>query len=208
MHPFSVLLARLILGSIWLVAAAAKFAQREDAERTVAEFDVLPPRAAALFGRVLPWIEATLSVLLLAGAATVASALASMALLLLFTTAITINLARGRRIECNCFGQIGRSRIGWPTVARNVGLIILAALIVVGANGYVAMDGLWRGTWPGASDPSLIEFVPVLLLTLMIGMTWIVLAATWKTRRLLSNIGDGAFSGWGERWLSKIHEHR
>ena len=40
-------------------------------------------------------------------------------LLSLFVIAIAANLLLGRRPDCNCFGQIKSTPIGWTTVVRN-----------------------------------------------------------------------------------------
>lgn len=42
--------------------------------------------------------------------------------LLLFTTAICINLLRGENIECGCFGSAFSNEISWWSVIRNLGL--------------------------------------------------------------------------------------
>src|SRR5438445_228092 len=101
MHPFIILLARLALGSTWVVAGIAKLAQRGSRGDSVAEFGLLPRRLADAVGRALPWAELALGLLLLAGLWTSAAAAASAALLVAFTLAISINLARGRRVECH-----------------------------------------------------------------------------------------------------------
>src|SRR5438552_1077664 len=99
MHPYAVLLARLGLGSMWMVAGAAKLGQREPPGKSVARFGLLPRWAADAVGRALPVAELTLGLLLLLGQWTAGAAAASAALLLLFSGAITLNLLRGRKVE-------------------------------------------------------------------------------------------------------------
>lgn len=58
------------------------------------------------------------------------AAVGALALLAIFTVAIAVNLARGRRPDCRCFGQIGAGPIGRSTLARNGGLMAVAGFVV------------------------------------------------------------------------------
>ncbi len=49
--------------------------------------------------------------------------------LLAFGCAIAINLLRGRRIECGCFGVVAEERLTWLSVARNMLFCFAAALV-------------------------------------------------------------------------------
>lgn len=60
-------------------------------------------------------------------------ALGTLALLLLFVVGIAANLARGRRPDCRCFGQLHSAPAGWSTLARNG---LLAAVV-----GFVVWQG-------------------------------------------------------------------
>ena len=51
-------------------------------------------------------------------------------LLLLFIAGISVNLVRGRKPDCHCFGQLSSSPIGWNLVLRNGVLAAVAAFIV------------------------------------------------------------------------------
>jgi len=55
------------LGSMFVYSAALKLAAYSQARRAVAAHQVLPPRAATVFGVALPWLEATAGSLLLLG---------------------------------------------------------------------------------------------------------------------------------------------
>src|SRR5262249_8779705 len=55
---------------------------------------------------------------------------AAFSLLVIFTGAIGVNLARGRTPDCNCFGQLHAAPIGWSTVARNVALAVVAGSLI------------------------------------------------------------------------------
>src|ERR1700749_4848233 len=63
-----------------------------------------------------------------------------MALLLIFIAGIVGALARGLTPDCNCFGQLSSSEIGWQTLARNGILVLVAALVVWKAPGSSLSD--------------------------------------------------------------------
>jgi len=125
-----ILAARLLLGGMFAVAALAKLADRDGARRAVTAFGV--PRAAAGFvGSALIATEFGIAALLAvepqSGAVVALVALAG------FSAVVLASLARGRRLECHCFGRLSSGPLGWPTLARNGCLSALAA--------FVALDG-------------------------------------------------------------------
>jgi peroxiredoxin len=71
----------------------------------------------------------------------------ALALLLLFVAAIAVNLARGRKPDCRCFGRLSSRPVGWSTVARNVGLAAVAGFVV--AEGH---DDPGRSTMQSVAD--------------------------------------------------------
>jgi peroxiredoxin len=46
-----------------------------------------------------------------------------------FALVVGVALARGRRPDCNCFGRLHSAQIGRWTLARNLGLAVLAGLV-------------------------------------------------------------------------------
>ncbi|CDO89430.1 hypothetical protein AWC29_12935 [Mycobacterium triplex] len=131
----TVLVARLLLAGIFAVAALAKLADRGAARRAVTAFGV-PQTAAAIVGTALTTTEFAVAALLVAGNR--AGAPAALLLLAGFAAAVLVNLARGRRPECHCFGRLSSGPLGWPTLARNACFAALAA--------FVACDGQFG--WP------------------------------------------------------------
>jgi uncharacterized membrane protein YphA (DoxX/SURF4 family) len=118
-------LAAVVLGIVLLVAGIAKRADRRW------------PQDAAALGTpdwaipVLPWFEMLLGAVLVSGVARpVAAALAGV-VLLAFTGLLILNLARGRRPPCACFGASSRRPIGPGSLVRNVVLLALALIAVV-----------------------------------------------------------------------------
>jgi methylamine dehydrogenase accessory protein MauD len=126
-----ILASRLLLAAVFVVAAYGKLADREGTRQAVVAFGV-PEPAAPVLAPVLPVAELAVAGLLLPSATALAGALGALALLLLFSGAIALNLARGRAPECHCFGQVHSEPVGPRTLARNGALAAVAALAVAG----------------------------------------------------------------------------
>jgi peroxiredoxin len=123
------LVARLLLAAVFFLAAATKLADRAGARRAAVDFGV-PAAVARPFAFILPLAELAVAGALLPGASARWGALGALALLLVFVAAIALNLARGRKPDCRCFGQLSSSPVGWTTLVRNGVLAGVAAFIV------------------------------------------------------------------------------
>jgi uncharacterized membrane protein YphA (DoxX/SURF4 family) len=192
MSPFATLLARLLLATVWLTAGFSKLAQDgQSRSEAIEDFHVLPRSAAQMFGIMLPWIELSLGALLLIGMWLPYAAGVSAVLLVLFSLAISINLLKGRDVECNCFGQLGQARISWAAVARNVALLAAALWILLVPSDYFSVDGWKAGVGLRAGHPPIIDFVPVLLLLGAGLLAWALGAAAWAVAGLVARADDG-----------------
>jgi len=127
---------------ILLIGAIDKLRDRELFEAIVENYRVLPAGAAASwFARALPAAEIIVAGLLLWPAARFIGAAAAIGLLLLFSSAIAVNLMRGRRdIDCGCGGASGRQTLSWWLAARNA---VLALLALLGATEGAAREMAW-----------------------------------------------------------------
>lgn len=83
------------------------------------------------------------------GVATGPIALALGLLLLAFICAVSINLLRGRRIECGCAGAAARE-ITWSHVLRNLAFTVMAVIVTVRP---VDALSLWSGWQVGKQAP-------------------------------------------------------
>jgi thiol-disulfide isomerase/thioredoxin/uncharacterized membrane protein YphA (DoxX/SURF4 family) len=144
----AVMAARVVLGLVFALAGSTKLAQRAGSHQMLVAFGV-PARIAPGLAAALPAIEIMVAAGLMIPVSAWFAGIAAGTLLLSFSVAIAVNLARGHRPTCNCFGQIRAAPIGIGTLVRNIILVALAALIVsVGP-----LDaGAWRlGDIVGAS---------------------------------------------------------
>ena len=125
------LIARLLLVAVFAVAGLAKLYDLPGSRRAVGEFGV-PARAAAVLGTLLPLAELGVAAGLAVGATAAWAALAALVLLAAFCVAIAWSLARGRAVDCHCFGNLHSSPASWRTVGRNAALAALATAIATG----------------------------------------------------------------------------
>ena len=121
-------MAGLVLGCVFVVAGVLK-ARDPYWTRTASRFGT-----SAVLATVLPWVEIVLGALLVVDIGGPWSAVAAAVLLAAFTVVIVRRVAAGDRAPCACFGSIGADApMSWRTVARNVGLLVLAAVAVAGS---------------------------------------------------------------------------
>jgi hypothetical protein len=95
------------LGAVLLLGAIDKLREPAMFRDAVENYRLLPAAAVPALARALPLFEALAGALLLPGTTRPLGALLALALLLLVSAAIVINLLRGRdRIDCGCGGNL------------------------------------------------------------------------------------------------------
>ena len=146
------MLARVVVGGVWVVAGALKIPDPAESVRAVRAYQLLPESVVPLVGYVLPMLEVLLGVCLLFGLLTRIGGVLSSLLLVAFIVGIAAAWARGLEIECGCFGG-GGAREGasseYPAeIARDVGLLLLSGWLV------------WRPRTPFAVDNRLLPQPP------------------------------------------------
>ncbi len=125
------LVVSLVLAVIFAAAAVLKIRSGVASRQAVRDFGV-PAGLAGAVAVALPIVELAIAAALVWPATALWGARAALALLAVFSAGVAINMARGRRPDCNCFGQIASGPIGWPTLARNAVLagLSLAVLLI------------------------------------------------------------------------------
>lgn len=129
MPPLSVLI-RLALALVLGVAGVAKLADRPGTRLAVGQFGV-PSRFTGAVAVALPIVELATAFGLLLDASAAWGALVACCLLTIFALAIALSLARGRRPECHCFGNVRSAPIGRGALLRNLGLAAIAGVVAV-----------------------------------------------------------------------------
>jgi uncharacterized membrane protein YphA (DoxX/SURF4 family) len=127
--------ARLGLAAVFLVSGVLKAIDPDGTYVAVRAYDVLPKAGVAVVAVALPWLEIALGLLLLAGVATRAVAVAAAVLLLMFVAGVMQAWARGLSIDCGCFGGGGVVDPGQTAygreLLRDAGFLLMAGWLVV-----------------------------------------------------------------------------
>jgi hypothetical protein len=110
-------------------------------------------------GGLLPLAELAVGCALMPAVSAWWGALGALALMLLFAVGIAINLTRGRKPDCHCFGQLHSSPAGWKTLGRDGALAAVAGFVVwQGTEDGVGPSAVgWLGTLSGAQSLGLIS---------------------------------------------------
>lgn len=168
--PLAALVVALTLAAVLLTSGIAKL---RDRRATRDAFDALRVPAvvpADLAAPALPWIELALAVLLLVAPATGLVLVAALVLLLMLAYTALIGRALGfdEPVTCSCFGSIGRHDVDRTTLARNVLLTALAAVILWfaadGGSVRSALGALDGGGWAALAATVAAAAVAVLVL--------------------------------------------
>jgi Methylamine utilisation protein MauE len=118
--------ARLTIAVIFALAAFHAMREWTAFDGIVEQYRIVPPRLARIFARILPPLELTAAATLMLPMAGRAGAMLGLSLMAMFTTAIALNLARGRAsIDCGCGGASGQ-KLSRGLVLRN--LVVMAGL--------------------------------------------------------------------------------
>ena len=129
------LLARTLVGGVWVAAGVLKLPDPNENVRAVRAYDLLPESVVPVVGHALPILEILVGVCLLLGLLTRVAAVVSAVLLVAFVFGIASAWGRGLSIECGCFGggagpaANAAAKYPWE-IARDVGLLALSAWLV------------------------------------------------------------------------------
>jgi uncharacterized membrane protein YphA (DoxX/SURF4 family) len=156
------LFARLALGGILILGGIGKLLDaRNSAEVVAAQVPFLPRVLASPAARGLPWVEIGLGALRVVGLGLWPAGLAAGALMVFFTAIVTRDLRQNKGATCACFGRFSNEPVSELTVVRDLFLVLLAGLIILSPNRYLALDALFQ---PTPAGPPLLDAVPVVLL--------------------------------------------
>lgn len=159
------LLLRLTLGSLLALAAITKLLDRHSFRVAVADYQLLPTSLERPFATLLPLVELTLAAMLLLGLGTAIAAAIAVPVFLSFSIAVGVNMARGRELDCHCFGAVQSEPIGWPSLIRATTFAIIALIVAVGASSFGGLDALILDS---EGLPPASEIVPVVLLAFVL----------------------------------------
>lgn len=120
-------IAAIALGVVFVVSGGFKLSDGPAWPRMAADLGV--SRALAVS---VPWFELVLGALLISGLLSPWTELLAVGVLVVFTMVIVRRLLDGSRPPCACFGSRSNRPLGRRHVARNLGLLAVGVIAVIG----------------------------------------------------------------------------
>ena len=125
------LLARLVLGGIFIYASLDKIAHPREFAKIIANYAILPDPLVTLPALVLPWLELFAGLCLVSGLWVRSAALLLSSLLLFFILVLGFNALRGISMSCGCFStSAGDTENALVLIFRDL-LFLLPGLLII-----------------------------------------------------------------------------
>lgn len=145
----------------------------------VIDYRILPFTLSCLFALALPTLEFWIALLLLTGTLVRFAAFAYAFLLLSFIVGVSVNLKRGRDLNCHCFGSKSKRKIGASLLMQDVLLWISACLLAT------LTPSWWTSEpWSFTQHAGLTPLAVPLILTAFSAILSIVLGSADLTSRI------------------------
>lgn len=126
--PATIRVCRIGIGLVMLAAALGKIGDPGTFATQIHHYRLIPVAAENLVAIVLPWVELIAGLALVLGVSARSGAWLSAAMMMVFTAAVSLAVARNLDIECGCFGTADASHVGGRKLAENL-LLTGAALV-------------------------------------------------------------------------------
>lgn len=121
---------RLLLGLVFVYAAAIKIVSPQDFADSIASYQLLPFSAINVLALGLPLFELGCGLMILTGYFSRTGLFGIVAMLALFMVALIISLLRGLSIDCGCFGVHSWLDFNpWLSLLRDAILLGLASFL-------------------------------------------------------------------------------
>ncbi|GAB4316249.1 MAG: DoxX family membrane protein [Candidatus Sumerlaeia bacterium] len=118
----------MVVALVFLAAALPKIINPFDFSLQIRAYHILNEPLSRWMAVVLPWLEAAVALLLLAGVWVNAASLMAAGMMAIFTAAMASAMARGLKIECGCFGDYS-DPVGWTSLLRDLFLLGLCVFV-------------------------------------------------------------------------------
>ena len=134
------LIARLIIGFIFIFAAIGKIADPNLFVKDISNYRIIWEPLLNIMALVMPWLELLVGVFLIFGVRLKSSATIAGILLLIFIIAVSIAMIQGLSINCGCFAKNMAEKVGWRKIAENSISFILCFYIFKFPNQKLALE--------------------------------------------------------------------
>lgn len=128
--------APCLVAAVLIVSGVAKVRDPAEVDAAFTSMGVPSALSSSRVRHVFPWVEFLIGVALviLPGIGAVVAAVGALVLMVAYTV-LVIRALRRPAASCHCFGSLTSGKITRLTVARNVTLVLLAALSIMDAQG-------------------------------------------------------------------------
>jgi putative oxidoreductase len=173
--PYLVLFARLCVAGVFIASSVGKLMDKPGTEASMSRYPFLPAGSGKLIANVFPFIELAVGVMLLLGLFTRLAAFAALLLFVLFTGLIIYDLTHSQNSSCHCFGRLSDEKLTVWAVVRNVALMLLSLIVLLGFDGWLSLDSALNAsntslplvaTGSNEGLPTAADAIPVVLLAL------------------------------------------
>jgi len=125
------LVARLLLGSIFIYASYHKIIAPDEFAKIVYGYDLFPSETINLIAIIIPFVELISGIALIIGIYTRPAAIVIIGMLTAFVIAISINIIRGHEFDCGCFSldTSQAANTAWQTLGRDMIFLMLGIYI-------------------------------------------------------------------------------
>ena len=126
------LIARLLVGGIFIYASLDKLAQPAQFARIVFNYHLIPIDLINIMAIILPWVELICGISVILGLYRQGGLIVLNFLVILFIIAIAVNVFRGVDLECGCFTVSSRARgSALELIFRDLGLLIISLYALI-----------------------------------------------------------------------------
>jgi len=140
-NPWLSLIARLVVGGVYVYAAVDKIIHPDEFAKIVHNYHILPGSLINVFALILPWLELICGIALIVGTRNLGASTILAGLTAVFIVAVGINMARGVNIACGCFSTSSQARrLGTMLLIEDAALLLLALHVLMRGPGRCALD--------------------------------------------------------------------
>lgn len=123
---------RIFLGSIFVYASWSKILDPAAFAEIVMNYQILPTMSANLVALSLPWLEMVCGLCLITNFWTRGGAMMVVLMMLIFISAMGLNIYRGIDVACGCFTLTGTATQSmWIYLLRDMALLFLAIAVLM-----------------------------------------------------------------------------
>jgi uncharacterized membrane protein YphA (DoxX/SURF4 family) len=126
MAKYFFVLARLMLGALFVAASIDKIAHPGEFATIIHNYQLLPDSLINIVAIVLPWLEGLLGFMIICGFMLPGATVLANLLLLTFFSALVYNLTRGLNVHCGCFSTkiTGEPQTTWYLIRDSAFLLL------------------------------------------------------------------------------------